>query len=124
MAKRTIRFVLPYPPVSGNHAVRHGRGGHYKSRAARAYESLVLTALDRVGLVGRGLAGPLHAEFFVAPPDRRARDDDNLLKVVKDALTKARFWADDSNRVIHSTAVSWEDPVPSGAVEVRVSYEG
>lgn len=124
MAKRTIRFVLPYPPVTGNHAVRHAGGRHYKSRAAQAYDSLVLTALDRVGLVGRGLPGPLHVEFFVAPPDRRARDDDNLLKVVKDALTKARFWKDDSNKVIRSTALHWDDPAPSGQVEIHCSYEG
>lgn len=124
MGKRSILVTIPYPRISGNSAVRHtGKGRHYKQAGAKAYEALVLTALDKVGLVGRSLAGPLAAEFVLLPPDSRARDADNALKVVKDALTKARFWVDDSNRVVTSTAVEWGDPVPGGLIELRVTYE-
>lgn len=124
MARRTILVTIPYPPISGNHAVRHGRGGHYKQAASKAYEQLVVTALDRVGLAGRKLTGPIDVAFELYPPDRSARDADNVLKVVKDALTRARLWVDDSNRVIASTATAWGDPQPGGAIEVRISYEG
>lgn len=125
MATRTIQVDLPYPPLSGNRAVRHGRGGqHYKQAASRAYEALVLTRLDRLGLVGRRLAGPLQADFLVSPPDARARDADNLLKVVKDALTRARFWADDSNKVVARTTVEWLEPTPGGVITLAVRYDG
>lgn len=49
-------------------------------------------------------------DFLVEPPDLRARDVDNLMKVVKDALTDAGFWVDDSNKVIRKGSWEWAGP--------------
>ncbi len=121
---RVITVDLPYPPLSGNRAVRHSQGRHYKQAASRAYEGLVLARLDRLGLAGRKLAGPLDVVYGLAPPNARARDSDNVLKVVKDALTRARFWTDDSNAVISREAIEWLEPVRGGLIELRVRYDG
>ncbi len=77
---KSIAIELPYPRTTGNHAVRHTRaGGHYKTPEARGYELDVLAALR-----GRiAPEGPISLDWLIAPPDRRARDFDNLAKVVK-----------------------------------------
>lgn len=109
----SVTVELPYPTLSGNNHTR-GRagGGRYLTAEARAYRVLVATALR-----GRQAPpGPLHVEWVLAPPDRRHRDVDNVLKPAKDALTLAGFWPDDSNRVIASGGWVWTDPVPGGAV--------
>jgi len=49
-------------------------------------------------------------DFLVEPPDRRGREVDNLMKVVKDALTDAGFWVDDSNKVIRKGSWEWAAP--------------
>lgn len=114
-------FELPYPKGSGNHSVRHGGGAHYLTAAAKAYRSLVAFECLRQGVHGLKLAGPLQLEILAAPPDLRARDDDNLLKVVKDAITKAGVWVDDSNKVIRKTVLEWCDREEGGRVLVTLS---
>lgn len=112
---------LPWPPVTGNRAVRHaGRGVHYKTREAQAYDAAVAAIVVALG-VGQGagrkaLGGPLVAEWVLAPPDRRARDLDNLRKVCADALTKAGLWKDDSNKVLLRESFIWTEPVAGGSV--------
>lgn len=118
-------FELPWPPATGNHAVKHTRtGGHYKTAPAKAYEALVAQIVAAMGmgqLIGeRPLQGPLSVEWVLAPPDRRARDVDNVRKVVADALTRAGFWADDSNKVLAREAFEWTEPVRGGAVHLTV----
>lgn len=118
-----IQVDLPYPRASGNHATKHTTtGAHYKTQASKVYDALVLTRLDRMGLAGRKLAGPLDVTYVLCAPSRRAVDSDNVLKPLKDALTKARFWTDDSNAVIRSEAIEWGDVVPGGQVWLRVRY--
>ena len=114
-----LMLELPYPPVTGNQAVRHaGRGVHYKTAQAKAYESAVAirVRLNRVlgQLSAKPLAGPLKASWVLAPPDRRARDCDNVRKIVGDALTKAGLWADDSNKVLVRESFEWVAPEPGG----------
>lgn len=115
---RTYTFDLPYPPLSGNRAARKGQGKVYTPRAIQTYRSAVAVACSRAGVARLALRGPLEAVFVVAPPDNRARDADNLLKVVKDAITRAGVWADDSNRVIASESVQWTTCEKGGAVMV------
>jgi len=109
---------LPYPGGSGNHSVRHAGGSHYLSDEAKAYRVLVALACRHV----RPVVGPLCLDWLIAPPDKRARDIDNLFKVVCDALTHAGFWPDDSNKVITQGAWQWAAPVPGGAIFLTV-YE-
>jgi Holliday junction resolvase RusA-like endonuclease len=122
---RLLTLELPYPPVTGNQAVRHaGRGVHYKTEPAKAYERAVDSAVRLARLSGQiepqALAGPLVVSWVLAPPDRRARDCDNVRKVVGDALTKAGLWSDDSNRVLVRELFEWTEPVIGGQILLTV----
>ena len=119
MTQIRYTFLLPYPPVTGNHTTRSGRGRFWTAEKAKQYRGQVAILIRSAGL-SLSLKGPLSIELLVAPPDRRARDQDNLQKVVFDSLTRAKFWADDSNKVIRKAVVEWTDPVPGGAIEMSV----
>ncbi len=111
---------LPYPATSGNHAVKHARGQHYLTADAKAYRALVAVAAHQAGLAGRRMRGPLRVHVLAAPPDERNRDADNVLKVMKDALTKAGVWNDDGNRVIRGVALDWAEAVAGGELLVTI----
>ena len=74
------------------------------------------------GLAGLLLPGPLEVLYTLHPPDLRARDEDNVLKVVKDALTRARVWVDDSNKVITRSVVEWGETVKGGVVCIELVH--
>lgn len=130
--KREHWVTIGYPGQSGNHHYVHGveaytapGGGRVKHRASVrltdetiAYRAMVHGQLFAQGKSALKLTGPLEVEWRVNPPDARARDMDNVLKVCKDALTKGGFWLDDSNKVIRRTLFEWLDPVPGGRVVV------
>lgn len=121
----TYEFQLPWPKVLGNHATKHTRaGGHYKVPEAVAYDALVGQIVASMGM-GRltsqkPLDGPLSVSWLLGPPDSRARDVDNVRKVVADALTKAGFWKDDSCKVLVREAFEWTKPTPGGAIGLTV----
>ena len=111
---------LPWPPT-GNHATKHTRSGvHYKTREAALYRSQVRNAVYLLGLTCLPLLGPLEASWLLSPPDRRARDVDNVRKELADALTLAGFWLDDSCKVIRRERFEWTDPTPGGRVHLTV----
>lgn len=121
----TYEFALPWPKVTGNHAVKHTRaGGHYKTPEAKAYEGMVAQIVASMGmgsLLGqKALCGPLKVLWLLSPPDRRARDMDNVRKVVADALTRAGFWEDDSNKVLVRETFEWTDSTPGGELHLTV----
>lgn len=114
-----ITLELPYPPYSGNSATRHANGAHYRRPESNRYRGLIrmLIASQRLDL---GLSGPLQVDWVLAPPDRRARDQTNVLKEVEDCLTAAGLWVDDSNKIIKRTTVEWTEPVKGGAILVTL----
>lgn len=121
----TYEFQLPWPKVLGNHATKHTRsGGHYKVAEAVAYDALIGQIVAGMGM-GRltsqkPLAGPLSVSWLLGPPDNRARDVDNVRKVVADALTKSGFWKDDSNKVLVREVFEWTQAMPGGAIGLTV----
>jgi crossover junction endodeoxyribonuclease RusA len=117
-----VSIDLPYPVgCTGNTAVRHAGGRHYLSAKAVAYHALVAVAVRRLGL-SSPLVGPLRASWVMCPPDLRARDHTNVFKVCEDALTRAGFWVDDSNRVIASGDWRWAfPPIKGGRISLTVS---
>lgn len=119
----TYSFVLPYPPVSGNHAVRHALGRHYRGGTANYYRNQVKALLARIGLSGGGWQPitNLRVRLKLCPPDARERDSDNVQKELADALTLAGFWVDDSNKVIKSWEIDWLPSLPQGAIHINVS---
>lgn len=112
-----VSIELPYPSLSGNHHTRGAAGGRrYLTKDAQAYRICVAVAVG----TRRAPPGPLHCDWLIAPPDSKARDTDNLMKVVKDALTLSGFWPDDSNRVLPRGCWEWAPPVAGGRILLSV----
>lgn len=122
-----IDLVLPYPPAgtTGNHAVKHfrskssGKVVHALTDAAQAYIAAVNMAVAMQN-GKRRLEGPLLVEWRFFPPDRKARDSDNVRKTIADNLTKAGVWVDDSNKVIRREVLEWGEVVKGGRVELKI----
>lgn len=95
----TMTLTLPYPP-SINTYWRHvgprvlisANGRRYR----RAVGDAVLLGISAGQIAKEPLPGRLAVLVEAAPPDRRARDLDNTLKALLDALTHAGVWLDDS----------------------------
>lgn len=118
---RSFRLILPYPPVSGNHATKHTRNGrHYTTDSARDYASRVAEFAHRAGVAGLKLKGPLDVRYDAHAPDKLDRDSCNVMKIAKDAITKAEVWVDDSNKVIQREEFRWFYPVPEGMLVVEI----
>lgn len=121
----SYKIELPWPPT-GNHATKHTKtGGHYTTPQARAYRAAVARSLASMGLgtnsQNKPLQGPLTLSWLLSPPDRRARDVDNVRKTAADSLTLAGLWEDDSNKVIRKETFEWCDPEAGGRVCLFVS---
>jgi crossover junction endodeoxyribonuclease RusA len=108
--------TLPWPPAacSPNARVHWSK----KSRAARAYRATCRLLAKQVGLQTPQGEALLILEFV--PPDKRRRDDDNLLAMFKagrDGLADA-LGIDDS---IFSTQIRLsKETTKGGAVRVRI----
>lgn len=118
-------LTLPYPPAgtTGNHAVKHGGGNHYLTKAALHYRASIAQAVALQN-ARRGLEGPLEVVWTLYPPDLRARDSGNVLKSLADNLTKAGVWVDDSNKVIRREVIEWGEVCKGGKVELKILAYG
>lgn len=119
----TFTAVIDYPYVSGNGAVRHGPRGHKLTDLAKAYRWKVAAQIRSQGLA-LNFGGPLRVDFQLLAPDGRARDADNAMKCIKDALTKAEFWVDDSNKVIRAGSWEWGARPEDQPAQVVVTVRG
>ena len=91
-----MMLTLPWPPTINHYYAPGPRPGtHYMTPQARAYRIEVST---RVGAqrLRQHLTGRLSLCVEAYPPDRRARDLDNLLKAVQDSLQHAGVYVSDS----------------------------
>lgn len=115
-------YDLPWPPSVNRywrHVVIHRSVRVILSRAGRQYRK---DAVAAIGHHEEAMTGRLRVQIDVMPPDRRARDLDNLAKAVLDALTHAGVWEDDSQ--IDALSVRRLSPVRGGLVRVSVSPLG
>lgn len=111
------RLELPWPPreLSPNARVHWAR----RSKAAKAYKQACYLLTKQAGIQAPEGRVLLALEFV--PPDRRRRDDDNILAAFKsgrDGIADA-LGIDDS-RFVTQFSVS-QEPVNGGAVRVRIS---
>jgi crossover junction endodeoxyribonuclease RusA len=86
------------------------------SREARAYKQLILGLAfiwKRPKILGR-----ISLDIFAYPPDRRARDLDNVLKVSIDSLQFAGLFENDSQ--IDQIFVKRCDNVPKGKLLITI----
>lgn len=86
---------LPWPP-SGNHIYRAGEGGIRRlTDRAKAYRTAV-RAVCMAMRMGHPYTGRLAVTITLYCPDRRARDIDNPLKAILDALQSGGVYENDS----------------------------
>jgi crossover junction endodeoxyribonuclease RusA len=123
----SLSFALPWPP-SVNTYWRHIilGGKHKKARAhtlisegGREYRVKVANTVREQKVPREALKGRLAVHATAYPPDRRARDLDNLWKGVLDALKQARVISDDGDiddlHIVRGICVS------GGRLDLKVS---
>ncbi|MHB2048881.1 RusA family crossover junction endodeoxyribonuclease [Pseudomonas sp. VEM90] len=109
-------LTLPWPPAACSPNSR----GHWskKSRAAKSYRAACHLLAKQAGIKAPRGDALLMLEFM--PPDRRRRDDDNLLAMFKagrDGLADA-LGIDDN---VFATQISVsKETIKGGAVRVRI----
>lgn len=114
-----IRLELPWPP-SVNHYWRHVGAKVLISSEGRRYRQHVAAA---VLIAGRPtIAGRIAVSILAAPPDRRRRDLDNMLKAVLDSLAHAGVYEDDSQ--IDDLAIGRRPPIKGGQLSVLLQAAG
>jgi crossover junction endodeoxyribonuclease RusA len=116
-----IELRVSWPP-SVNRYWRHpssGRlaGRHLVSAEGRVYRALVAQSAV-IHAIHRPVTGRLSVELLAAPPDRRKRDLDNILKSLLDALVHAGVMEDDSQ--IDHLSITRQPPAPPGSVAITI----
>lgn len=89
-----LTVTLPWPPTVNTY-YRNLNGKTLISEKGRGYRKAVADQV-LIQRAAKGYAGRLGVLIEAYPPDKRARDLDNILKSLLDALTKSGVWADDS----------------------------
>jgi len=111
-----IEIELPWPPsvLSPNARVHWSK----RSKAAKAYRHACWALVKQAGLPAMP-DGELHLWITFYPPDRRHRDDDNMIasfKSGRDGLADA-LGVDDKRFRLHP----WVSDQIGGKVKVRIS---
>lgn len=91
------------------------------SEEGRRYRTNAAQMCMLGGVNNRQLAGRLAVSMVACPPDRRARDLDNVLKATLDAMTHAGVWLDDSQ--IDLLSVERAQVVKGGELRVTISVK-
>lgn len=119
----SVKIRLPWPP-SVNRMWRTPHKGPLAGRTmlskeGRQFRADVEENLLRQGIPRRALSGRLEVTIRCWPPDRRARDLDNLPKGILDALQKSGVIDDDKLiDVLHVHRCQIMPPL--GGIEVQI----
>lgn len=111
-------FTLPYPP-SVNGYWRTFRNRQIISKRGREYAKLVDSVMSDLNLKGEEVDCDVSFCMVINPPTLRSYDVDNFTKGVFDALSKCKFWVDDSQ--VQKLTVIKGKKVNGGNVEIVIS---
>lgn len=110
-----LDLELPWPP-SANKNWKYGRGQVRLSEKSRSYRQEIQTLAYTWN--PRRIEGRLAAHIIAYPPDRKARDLDNLLKVTLDSLQGADVFENDSH--IDLITIRRDAPIKNGLLRVSL----
>ena len=121
MAINQTRLLLPWPPSVNRYWRRVGT--HVLiSREGRQYRRAGIIATKSCDQRKHWpLEGSLSIDIEAAPPDRRRRDLDNLLKALLDMLHHAGGYNDDYQ--VADLRIRRVEPVPHGTIRVLIKGE-
>lgn len=113
-----IIIDLPFAP-SVNNYWEHGKNGRvYIGRRGVLYRQKVIELIARHELRGKCGKALVDVALILHPPNHQIHDCDNYYKALFDALTKAKFWDDDSQ--VKMNVVLMSDVVKKGRIEMAV----
>jgi crossover junction endodeoxyribonuclease RusA len=117
-----MSFLLPYPPSVNNRLNHFAVKGRVRAVLKKPYRQWKTAAAETIAASPDAfqIKGTYRLDLIVCRPDRRARDLDNIIKPVSDALTEAGVIEDDSLAL--RITVRWLDgpPQPPGWIIVGV----
>ena len=120
---RSFVITLPWPPSVNTYwrSIMKGplAGRVLLSERGRDYRKRVADAVVTQRIPVRGLEGKLSVWIHAMPPDRRARDLDNLPKGVLDSLKHAGVIRDDCD--IDDLRISRFAIRPGGGLQIQIS---
>ena len=90
---KPIQLLLPWPPSINHYWLARGNT-RFISKAGKQFRQAVAEECAQQGVVA--LEGRLAVYVALFPPDRRARDIDNVAKALLDACEHAGCYASDN----------------------------
>lgn len=91
-----IKLNLPWPPSVNHLYMRTLRGVFLTPRAKQYYDNAEMLLMLNPNKPKVAILDNVQLKVNAYPPDRRKRDDDNIMKVLSDVLVKGGILADDS----------------------------
>lgn len=113
-------FDMPWPPTV-NHWHQPCKGRIIKGAKAREYTKKAVEHIKGLGLSGEMLTNQIKILMVLHPPTNARYDIDNRTKGVFDALSEAKFWADDSQVV--DLQIKKKEKVKDGMVRIYLSID-
>jgi crossover junction endodeoxyribonuclease RusA len=114
---QSVYVSLDWPPT-GNHCYTVARGRKILANKGRNYRHSAVARI-REQANGKSVQGRLRVRILASPPDRRARDLDNLIKLPLDCLQKAGVIENDAK--IDELTVQRLHPCLDGLLQIYVS---
>lgn len=112
-----LRIELPYPPSINHYYVRTAKGVILSPKGKQYRRDVGLLCNRHRERCNKDMR--LSVTINVFPPDKRARDLDNICKATLDALENATVFADDSQ--IDMLTVIRRDVVKHGCLQIWIT---
>lgn len=120
-------FTLKLPPTSNHRLMPITRGESMRLIKSPEYRRWMRESVADIMRQNSAYGEPIFTDrvgvsIFVAFPDKRRRDLDNLIKPINDVLTQAAVIADDSliDFVAITRAPAWQGRTDAPALEIYV----
>ena len=114
-----FELYTAYPPSIINYYVKTQRGVFISQKGKKFRAQLIKDAHEQLGGM-IPLTVRLRLEVVMWVPDNRARDQDNILKPIQDAMIHANIMVDDS-QIDQTFVYRGVKMPPEGALYIRVS---
>ena len=115
-----FELYTSYPPSINNYYVKTQRGVFISQKGKKFRAQLIKDAHEQLGGM-IPLTERLRLEVVMWVPDNRARDQDNILKPIQDAMIHANLMVDDS-QIDQTFVYRGVKMQPEGALYIRVSH--